>query len=260
MSGKLGLQLADVVGIQSMVEQLCRLESSPLSSSSSSDVAIDCPLQQQVLERSKKTSKSSTVVMVNPARYKTELCRQFEEHGTCRYGDKCQFAHGAAELRTLVRHPKYKTEMCRTFHTTGFCPYGLRCHFIHNEDERRVTAAAVLDSTGRLRDATAQSGPASPLSLSALTGDTLVMGQPPHLYCRPIFRSSSSISPTSTSTLFAPEVDSEHRGRPILARGSTLPERSFSTYPYDSHHVSFASVSDRRVTGDLTTAVRAPCA
>ncbi|XP_013880607.1 zinc finger protein 36, C3H1 type-like 1 [Austrofundulus limnaeus] len=69
------------------------------------------------------------------SRYKTELCRTFEESGTCKYGAKCQFAHGLDELRGLSRHPKYKTEPCRTFHTIGFCPYGARCHFIHNADE-----------------------------------------------------------------------------------------------------------------------------
>ncbi|XP_035679803.1 mRNA decay activator protein ZFP36L2-like [Branchiostoma floridae] len=69
---------------------------------------------------------------INSSRYKTELCRPFEENGHCKYGDKCQFAHGVHELRTLARHPKYKTELCRTFHTIGFCPYGPRCHFIHN--------------------------------------------------------------------------------------------------------------------------------
>ncbi|XP_063060593.1 mRNA decay activator protein ZFP36L1-like [Engraulis encrasicolus] len=68
-------------------------------------------------------------------RYKTELCRTYEESGTCKYGAKCQFAHGMDELRGLNRHPKYKTEPCRTFHTIGFCPYGARCHFIHNADE-----------------------------------------------------------------------------------------------------------------------------
>lgn len=71
------------------------------------------------------------------SRYKTELCRPFEENGTCKYGDKCQFAHGIHEVRQLSRHPKYKTELCRTFHTIGFCPYGPRCHFIHNADEKR---------------------------------------------------------------------------------------------------------------------------
>ncbi|CAM4576097.1 hypothetical protein PO909_032808 [Leuciscus waleckii] len=70
-------------------------------------------------------------------RYKTELCRTYEESGTCKYGSKCQFAHGMDELRGLNRHPKYKTEPCRTFHTIGFCPYGARCHFIHNADEQQ---------------------------------------------------------------------------------------------------------------------------
>uniref|UniRef100_A0A4W4FD52 mRNA decay activator protein ZFP36 n=1 Tax=Electrophorus electricus TaxID=8005 RepID=A0A4W4FD52_ELEEL len=69
------------------------------------------------------------------SRYKTEMCRPFEENGSCKYGDKCQFAHGLHELRSLSRHPKYKTEPCRTFHTIGFCPYGSRCHFIHNAEE-----------------------------------------------------------------------------------------------------------------------------
>lgn len=70
-------------------------------------------------------------------RYKTELCRPYAESGTCKYGDKCQFAHGIHELRPLVRHPKYKTELCRTFHAIGFCPYGPRCHFIHSPDEKQ---------------------------------------------------------------------------------------------------------------------------
>ncbi|KAF7699308.1 mRNA decay activator protein ZFP36L1 [Silurus meridionalis] len=80
-------------------------------------------------------SPRATPVPVVSARYKTELCRTYEESGACKYGAKCQFAHGAEELRGLSRHPKYKTEPCRTFHTVGFCPYGARCHFIHNADE-----------------------------------------------------------------------------------------------------------------------------
>lgn len=84
------------------------------------------------------SSASSNKLALKCERYKTELCRTFDENGTCRYGDKCQFAHGAAELRTVARHPKYKTDLCRTFHTTGFCPYGSRCHFIHSLHERHV--------------------------------------------------------------------------------------------------------------------------
>ncbi|EKM83463.1 hypothetical protein AGABI1DRAFT_33015 [Agaricus bisporus var. burnettii JB137-S8] len=65
--------------------------------------------------------------------YKTELCRSWEEKGTCRYAAKCQFAHGEDELRKVSRHPKYKTEICRTFWVSGSCPYGKRCCFIHTE-------------------------------------------------------------------------------------------------------------------------------
>ncbi|KAG8864858.1 hypothetical protein FRB96_003444 [Tulasnella sp. 330] len=72
--------------------------------------------------------------------YKTELCRSFEEKGECRYGDKCQFAHGEAEQRRVDRHPKYKTEICRTFWVSGSCPYGKRCCFIHTELPTNATA------------------------------------------------------------------------------------------------------------------------
>jgi len=69
--------------------------------------------------------------------YKTELCRSWVESATCKYGTKCQFAHGQHELRPVIRHPKYKTEICKTFHSNGTCPYGKRCRFVHNTAEIR---------------------------------------------------------------------------------------------------------------------------
>ena len=71
-----------------------------------------------------------------------------QEHGVCKYGEKCQFAHGIAELRTVNRHPKYKTDMCRTYHSVGFCPYGPRCHFIHSLDEMRSAPASPDKKSG----------------------------------------------------------------------------------------------------------------
>eukprot|EP00179_Madagascaria_erythrocladioides_P007397 CAMPEP_0198322046 /NCGR_PEP_ID=MMETSP1450-20131203/10608_1 /TAXON_ID=753684 ORGANISM="Madagascaria erythrocladiodes, Strain CCMP3234" /NCGR_SAMPLE_ID=MMETSP1450 /ASSEMBLY_ACC=CAM_ASM_001115 /LENGTH=368 /DNA_ID=CAMNT_0044025637 /DNA_START=253 /DNA_END=1359 /DNA_ORIENTATION=+ len=68
--------------------------------------------------------------------FKTELCRTFMETGKCRYGSKCQFAHGQSELRPVKRHPKYKTKVCRNFAETGSCPYGSRCRFIHGNSIR----------------------------------------------------------------------------------------------------------------------------
>ena len=83
------------------------------------------------------STNNTTTQKQNPNRYKTELCRPFQEYGHCRYGDKCQFAHGQSDLRTPIRHPKYKTELCRTYHSQGYCPYGARCHFIHSAVEAR---------------------------------------------------------------------------------------------------------------------------
>jgi butyrate response factor 1 len=87
----------------------------------------------------RKSSTTSSVVSTETAGeekkqkslYKTELCRNWEETGHCRYGIKCQYAHGASDLREIDRHPKYKTQKCRTFHHTGACPYGARCNFRH---------------------------------------------------------------------------------------------------------------------------------
>jgi len=82
------------------------------------------------------TSNSDSSKQINYSRYKTELCRQFSENGECKYGDKCQFAHGYNDLKDVNRHPKYKTDYCKTFHSKGFCPYGPRCHFIHEYYEK----------------------------------------------------------------------------------------------------------------------------
>jgi len=73
--------------------------------------------------------------------YKTELCLSWAETGACRYGGKCQFAHGKQELRPVLRHPKYKTEVCKTFSNTGHCPYGKRCRFVHQLYEFRSPSA-----------------------------------------------------------------------------------------------------------------------
>jgi len=95
-------------------------------------------------DRSQSQTSSRSPVsppVQNASRYKTEMCRPFQESGSCKYGEKCQFAHGAHELRTVSRHPKYKTDLCRTYHSVGFCPYGPRCHFVHALDEVRNAPA-----------------------------------------------------------------------------------------------------------------------
>lgn len=146
--------------------------------------------------------------IANSSRYKTELCRPFEENGTCKYGDKCQFAHGLHELRQLTRHPKYKTELCRTFHTIGFCPYGPRCHFIHNAEEKRIP----LERSHSLTT------PLSPLST----------GSPPS----PVFESPLSLSPST------PFLDDSPLGSPLPMQVSGSPPSnnvSNNVFTFPSH-------------------------
>nr|CAB3473723.1 unnamed protein product [Digitaria exilis] len=68
----------------------------------------------------------------NQGMFKTELCNKWEETGACPYGEQCQFAHGVAELRPVIRHPRYKTQVCRMVLAGEVCPYGHRCHFRHS--------------------------------------------------------------------------------------------------------------------------------
>jgi len=78
----------------------------------------------------------STTAANKSFRFKTEICRNFKEKGTCLYGELCQFAHGEHELRKDVgRHNKYKTKPCQKYWILGYCAYGPRCNFIHNEKE-----------------------------------------------------------------------------------------------------------------------------
>jgi butyrate response factor 1 len=68
-------------------------------------------------------------------KYKTEMCKNWIEVGSCRYGNKCQFAHGGIELidKSLPTNAKYKSKMCNTFFENLYCPYGSRCLFRHDD-------------------------------------------------------------------------------------------------------------------------------
>ena len=89
------------------------------------------------------TLDDSMTLPVDPAcepkgsadKYKTELCKNWIENKACRYGKKCQFAHGHDELaayKALANtDEKLRTKNCRTFYQTKQCSYGSRCMFRH---------------------------------------------------------------------------------------------------------------------------------
>ncbi|XP_013788378.1 mRNA decay activator protein ZFP36L2-A-like [Limulus polyphemus] len=193
--------------------------------SSPEDVISMTITEHHKLDRSLSEPVSqSKLIQANSSRYKTELCRPFEENGTCKYGDKCQFAHGFQELRTLARHPKYKTELCRTFHTTGLCPYGPRCHFIHNNDESRrymLNLQAGMNPSKTSRAGLSLSRPKT-LSLGSYSMGSAGELSPP---------SSLSASPTSLNSFFTDDMLGNIPSAPYTA-GPTLGSTSFP-FSYD---------------------------
>ena len=68
-------------------------------------------------------------------KYKTELCKNWIENNSCRYGKKCQFAHGEQELAAFKAasnaEERQRTKNCKTFYKEKQCNYGSRCMFRH---------------------------------------------------------------------------------------------------------------------------------
>ncbi|KAI0670176.1 hypothetical protein C8Q78DRAFT_172748 [Trametes maxima] len=170
--------------------------------------------------------------------YKTELCRSWEEKGTCRYGAKCQFAHGEEELRKVQRHPKYKTEICRTFWVSGSCPYGKRCCFIHTELPANG-AAPGADGTppptnpdGRARSSSTNSDPNEASSSSLLARISAKRTQE-----NAINSGSGSLSTTPPSAGF--QVDgrpNQLRVNTNLTDAATASKQNKSAYPAFAHN------------------------
>jgi len=84
------------------------------------------------------------------------LCKKFSTQQGCPYGDKCQFAHGAQELRLynsdnyqpnmLNLNPpqnnliNYKIVKCKNWEKDKTCKYGQHCTFAHGDEELRNKA------------------------------------------------------------------------------------------------------------------------
>jgi hypothetical protein len=86
---------------------------------------------------------------------KTEMCRNWELFGKCKFQDKCSFAHGDHELHKKTHLPSnYKTKTCIQFHTTAYCPYGNRCQFLHSQfdiyNKKTLDYTVMLEENARL--------------------------------------------------------------------------------------------------------------
>lgn len=109
---------------------------------------------------------------VNRSLYKTELCESFTTKGYCKYGNKCQFAHGLQELKFKERNNKFRTKPCVNWSKTGYCRYGKRCCFKHGDDEDiqvYVQAATVFKKPGELDESPRKNTHADVKALQKIT-------------------------------------------------------------------------------------------
>jgi hypothetical protein len=54
-------------------------------------------------------------------KFKTEMCKNWQETGKCNYGVKCKFAHGREDLvdKNFVimnNNNRYKSKKCNSYH------------------------------------------------------------------------------------------------------------------------------------------------
>jgi hypothetical protein len=108
------------------------------TSVNSTDSTVDSPTFEIDVKPKKKnfatTEERRLFVEDYKRKYKTEMCKNWELRGRCKFGNKCCFAHGRHELKAKVlTHVKYKTKPCKQYHQTGYCPYGQRCQYLHKE-------------------------------------------------------------------------------------------------------------------------------
>lgn len=66
-------------------------------------------------------------------KWKTEICKNWQMYGQCKFGKNCAFAHGDIELKTRKLSNNYKTKKCKQFFEVGYCSYGSRCQFSHKD-------------------------------------------------------------------------------------------------------------------------------
>lgn len=74
---------------------------------------------------------------IDRTKFKTELCKNWVEQGYCRYGKRCQFAHGNLDVKDKNQptNDLYKSRTCKSFHKRkiAHCLYGNRCQFRHED-------------------------------------------------------------------------------------------------------------------------------
>ena len=68
-----------------------------------------------------------------------QLCNQWNENGTCTFGDRCRFSHGEEYTRSVrpsgnTSGDTSRSQACYAYAENGTCQYGDRCRFTHGDE------------------------------------------------------------------------------------------------------------------------------
>lgn len=63
---------------------------------------------------SQVNNNNPSMMALEDAKYKTEMCKNWVDTGKCNYGEKCKFAHGKGELnQKMAANKHFKTKKCK---------------------------------------------------------------------------------------------------------------------------------------------------
>ncbi|KAG8498154.1 hypothetical protein CXB51_006686 [Gossypium anomalum] len=137
--------------------------------------------------------------------YKSEICRAWEEFGHCRYGSKCQFAHGKEEVRPacLPFRTKSEAQIYKSYASTVSNAYSSKPRLLHP-----VTETAAFKTQ---KDSFANPGYTGPSFSTPIKPEETIINslstvQPEITRLNTNFTmkrntKTSKINPTSTSTI-----------------------------------------------------------
>jgi hypothetical protein len=95
----------------------------------------------------KKKEKTEDNAALDPVRYKTKMCKNWQLHEKCPYGPRCLFAHGVKEMRTFSHNSHAIHNACnseapdRQFYALGhfpaFMPHPFAAEGQTNEEQQQ---------------------------------------------------------------------------------------------------------------------------
>ncbi|TYI37333.1 hypothetical protein ES332_A03G204700v1 [Gossypium tomentosum] len=137
--------------------------------------------------------------------YKSEICRDWEEFGHCRYGSKCQFAHGKEEVRPacLPFRTKSEAQIYKSYASTVSNSYSSKPRLLHPVTE---TAAFITQKDSFANPGYTGPSFSTPIKPEETIINSLSTVQPDITRLNTNFTmkrntKTSKINPTSTSTI-----------------------------------------------------------